>query len=300
MPKIYVVDPGSEGRRITDDGLIGNYFPGRGDGRRPAILLLGGSEGGIARGISRDAKAFAAEGYTVFNISYFRAPGQSEKLEMIPLETFDRALAWMARQPEVQPDRIAVMGASKGAEAALLIASRHPELRAVVAGMPSSVVWGGVNWATFISHQSSWSENGKPVPFLALAPFDWKTVASVYRNVLVASPELDRAAIPVERITAPILLICGEADTMWPSCTMARQIEARAAKYGHPKVSILAYPNAGHAVFGKPYLRSDEAYPRLQGTGGTSDSNNAAREDAAPRVDAFLKDTLGATAPPAT
>ena len=57
----------------------------------------------------------------------------------MPLELFDRALGWLKAQEEVDGARLAIVGGSKGAEAALIVASRHPELRAVVAGMPSSV-----------------------------------------------------------------------------------------------------------------------------------------------------------------
>ena len=218
VPPILVTQPGDEGRRVDDGTLLGNYYPGRGGGRRPALLVLGGSEGGIGSGITTMSKNLARQGITVLNVSYFRAPGQPNKLEEIPLETFDRAIQWMRMQPEVAPDRIGVLGGSKGAEAALLIATRHPELRVVVATMPSSVIWAGVNWKTFISHRPSWSLGGKPLDYLPLASFDRKTISSVYRSVLAASDAREQAAIPVERIAAPVLLVCGEDDAMWPSC----------------------------------------------------------------------------------
>ena len=41
-----IADPGPTGRRISDRGLLANYFPAPGEGRRPGILLLGGSEVG--------------------------------------------------------------------------------------------------------------------------------------------------------------------------------------------------------------------------------------------------------------
>lgn len=292
VPPIVVTQPGPEGRRVDDGTLLGNYYPGRGGGRRAALLVLGGSEGGIGGGITKISMSLARQGFTILNLSYFRAPGQPRKLEEIPLETFDRAIQWMRLQPEVAADRIGVLGGSKGAEAALLIATRHPELRAVVATMPSSVIWAGVNWKTFISHPSSWSLDGRPLDYLRLASFDRKTVSSVYREVLSPSKAQERAAIPVERIAAPVLLVCGEDDTMWPSCSMARQLEMRATRFGHPRVTVLAYPNAGHAVFGPPLSYRRLANSNLKGLGGTNVGNNHARADDWVRTIAFLKANL--------
>ncbi len=135
-PEIAMGDPLPTGRRVTDDGIVANYFPGTGTGKRPGILFLGGSEGGLSSGVTRMAKDLQSRGYSVLHVSYFGAPGQPPILSLIPLETFDRALAWLKAQPDVDPARIAVVGGSKGAEAALIVAARHPELRAVVAGMP--------------------------------------------------------------------------------------------------------------------------------------------------------------------
>jgi dienelactone hydrolase len=294
VPPVVVADPGRDGRRITDKGLIANYYPGKGAGPRPAILLLGGSEGGLGDAVTKQARALAAEGYGVLNLSYFRAPGQSEKLERVPLETFDRGLAWLKAQPDVDGGRIAVVGGSKGAEAALLIATRHKDLKAIVAAMPSSVAWAGFDWNTFGSTSSSWSEAGKDVPFLQLGPYDYSVgTSSVYLAGLKALPQRPDVVIPIERSTAPVLLICGEMDSLWPSCPMARQVVDRARAAGGPVVTLLAYPDAGHAVFGLPRADDDPAIEQLGGLGGSGAGNNAARKQAWPQMLAFLRAALG-------
>ena len=48
-----VLDPGPTGQRIEADGILANYFPVKGAGRGPAILLLGGSEGGIGKDVDQ-------------------------------------------------------------------------------------------------------------------------------------------------------------------------------------------------------------------------------------------------------
>jgi hypothetical protein len=168
-PPIQITAPGPTGQRIRGGGIFANYYPGQPDQQGPAVLLLGGSEGGISKSVTEDVRALQSEGLSVLALGYFGVPGQPKSLERVPLETFDRALAWLRVRPEVDPQRISVFGMSKGAEAALLVATRHPELRAVVAGSPSSVVWPGVNRHS-LDPASSWSADGRSLPVLPYGP----------------------------------------------------------------------------------------------------------------------------------
>lgn len=293
MPEIEVAEPGPTGVRVNSNGLFGNYYPAKGEGRHPAILLLGGSEGGLARGVQQMALSLQAEGFSVLYLGYFGVPGTPESLERIPLELFDRGIAWLAAQPGVDGDRIALLGGSKGAEAVLLAATRNERLRAVVAGMPTSVVWKGINWSRGgQSLHSSWTSGGAELATMPYAAWNMSDgIISVYRSV--ENPALradaERAAIPIERARAALMLVCGEAETMWPACPMSRLIEARAAKRGGPRVQVLAYRDAGHLLFGPPIPRTSKFFNSLDMFGGTVEGNAAARIDGWPRVIAFLK-----------
>ncbi|QHL90504.1 prolyl oligopeptidase family serine peptidase [Sphingomonas changnyeongensis] len=298
LPEIEVLAPGATGQRISRDGLFGNYFPAPGPGPHPAVLLLGGSEGGLGRATLQMALMLQKQGFAVFQLAYFGAPGQPEALERIPLELFDRGLDWLKAQPGVDPERLAVMGASKGAEAALLVASRRPDLSAVVAGMPTSVAWNGVNWArSGQSAHSSWTVGGREVATMPFAEWNQADgIISVYRAVEdPAQRQLaERAAIPVERARARLLLVCGEAETMWPACPMSRMVDARSRRQGGPPVTLLAYKDAGHFVFGPPVAPGEPFYRRLDAYGGTVAGNAAARADSWPKVIAFLKQPASA------
>ncbi|QHL89885.1 hypothetical protein GVO57_02415 [Sphingomonas changnyeongensis] len=195
VPPVQMAEPGDAGRRIEADGLIGNWFPPAGPAvatpaaRRPAILLLGGSEGALSASGVRMARALSALGYGVLQLSYFRAPGQSASLELVPLEMFDRALGWIGQQPGIDRRRLGVIGISKGGEAALLIASRNTRLRAVIAAVPSHVAWPGVVWdgAWGTPPKPSWSVGGQPVPVVPYGAFDGAGgIRSVYENGLKA------------------------------------------------------------------------------------------------------------------
>jgi uncharacterized protein len=290
VPAIVISDPGATGRRVNEHGVFANYFPVRGADRGPAVLLLGGSEGGIdGTGVAR---ALQAAGLTVLQPAYFGAPGKPKQLERIPLETFDRALAWLRAQAEVDPDRVAVLGQSKGAEAALLVGTRDARLRAVIASAGSSYAWPGIDWNSFHSN-ASWTAEGKDVAFLPYGAFHLSNylrgdIGRVYFDALPNGSHHQDAAIPVERIEGRVLLVCGEDDTLWPACPMSRMNRARAQRHGKT-IEVLAYKHAGHHVFGPPTKLDD---PSLSRFGGTPAGNNAARKDAWPKVIVFLRSTL--------
>ena len=260
-----MVAPGPNGKRIAAEGMLANYFPAGGKGPHPAILLLGGSEGGLAEGLRAQALLLQAAGFSTLHLAYHNAPGKSAKLVNIPLEEFYRALDWLKRQSGVDARRIAIVGYSKGAEAGLLVATRYPGIRATVLGMPSSVVWDGMSGENYLlgSFSSSWSEKGEPIAHLA------------YKGQL--------------------MLICGEAEKLWPSCPMTDQIVERARLKGAPQPIVLRYKDAGHGVAGAP--RSNRDQDKWPGKlGGTEEGNWAARADSWPKIVNFLRTELGVVA----
>jgi dienelactone hydrolase len=124
-------------RRIKVQGALhGELFvPSSGD-RHPAVLVLGGSEGGVPL---RNAAWLASHGFVALALAYFRYGDLPPDLEAIPLEYFSSALAWLLQRPEVSPGQVAVLGASRGGELALQLGSLFPQLKAVVAYVPSNV-----------------------------------------------------------------------------------------------------------------------------------------------------------------
>lgn len=295
-PPVIVADPAPTGKRIAENGLLANYYPGTGEGARPGVLLLGGSEGAIGGGVTRMAKDLQAHGYAVLNMSYYRGPGQNVRLERVPLEMFDHALEWLKAQPNVDRERLAVIGGSKGAEAALIIAARHPELRAAIAGMPSSVAWQGLDWnilrQIFTPPDGSWSVGGKAIPFVPYVKEFNGNLLDLYTKSLSHAGEHPDAIIPIEKSRAAVLLVCGRQDSLWPSCPMSEQVKARAAQMGGPAVTVLAYDTAGHGVFGLPVDKGDPNFGQLSGLGGTNEGNNDARADSWPKVLAALAEAM--------
>jgi len=276
---------------VQADGLVAQFVHPATPGRHPALIILGGSEGG-SESVRRLAEPFARQGYAVLALSYFRAPGLPQNLDQVPLEYFARGLHWLAARAEVDPARIGIYGISKGGEAALLVASRNPAIRAVAAGVPSHVAWQGVIPPAW-DDRSSWSEGGRPLPYLHYDfSHGFTSIGALYEGALPNLALHPDAAIPVERIHGPVLLISGRADTMWPSSAMSDLVVARlrARNFTWP-VTHLAYPDAGHAVSSPPALGHSPRGPDSF-LGGTDAGNAAGRAGPWAATLCFFRDAL--------
>ncbi|MFL5537740.1 MAG: acyl-CoA thioester hydrolase/BAAT C-terminal domain-containing protein, partial [Longimicrobiaceae bacterium] len=222
-----------------------------------------------------------------------------ESLERIPLEYFLAAVDSLQGDARVDRSRLAVLGTSKGAEAALLLAAHDPRIRAVVAYAPSAVAWSCICQDP---QSPSWTLGGQPVPFVpggadsTYRPPQGSPIHPVvnYRYRLRDADVVRRATIAVEQIHGPVLLVSGREDELWPSSWSADAIAGRLRAHGFAyRVVHLSYASAGHLI-GKAYLPAGSTRVgggRLE-TGGTPQANAAAQADAWPRVLQFLDSAL--------
>ncbi|MBA3246147.1 MAG: prolyl oligopeptidase family serine peptidase, partial [Actinobacteria bacterium] len=230
----------------------------------PAVLRLGGSEGGTPFGGS--AELLASRGFPTLALAYFREPGLPQELADVPLEYFESALRWLGRQPGVDPERIVVLGVSRGGEAALLVGSRFPKhVAGVVSYVGSSVVNRSPN-----GRHPAWTLGGKPLPTVASDEFG---------NTRPRNPA---AEIAVERIDGPVLLVSGVSDELWPSAAYAAAIVDRRKTSGLATTSLTGL-YAGHFVgVGLPNVA-------VRVLGGTRQADAALRARAWPSVLALLR-----------
>lgn len=271
--------------RVRLEGqLHGTLFVPPSGGPHPAVLVVGGSEGGapMAR-----AAWLASHGYAALALAYFRYEGLPDQLRDIPLEYFGTALGWLKSRPDVDPNRIAVMGTSRGGELALQLGSMYPLIHAVVAYVPANVRYPSCCGRPL---GPSWTLHGEPLAWAA--PFADRDPARILS-----------ASIAVEHTHGPILMIGGESDKVWPSAEMvhAAADRLRQEHFAYPVVTLV-YPDAGHRA-GMPAIIPawHNAMPHpVSGTsmelGGTPEGNAASTLDAIPKVLDFLAQSLN-TAP---
>jgi dienelactone hydrolase len=250
---------------VADGALRGIAFVPAGPGPFPAVLLFSGSGGGLTT-TQCTAALLASHGFAAFALAYFNYPDLPAELVDIPLEYFRTAIGWLTSHVPVTGGRVAVMGASRGGELALLLGSSYPsEIAAVVAMVPSGLVWAGLT-KDRSEGSVAWIRDGKPVQPLPTIPGEDSERESFYREdgavvhtpsfearIAQASPEeLAAAEIPVERADGPVLLLSAADDALWPSAALAEIAVRRGREHGaaHP-LRHVRYPDAGH-VFTRP------------------------------------------------
>ncbi len=259
---------GVRSAEVRDDGLFGVLYEPPGPGPHPGLLVLAGSSGGRPEA---QAAILASRGWAALALAYFNFESLPSALVECPLEYFGAAIAWMQRHPRIAGDRIGVVGESRGGELALLLGATFTSVRAVVAYVPSGLVWGAVSAAPLDPPRSAWSLAGKPVPFVVATPerddahrqrmramaVDGTPYAGTpdFREVIEEASNIDDATIRVERTNGPVLMISGEDDQMWPSNDLSKIAMTRLQDSGHAGRHAdqhLCYPGAGH-LFSWPY-----------------------------------------------
>ncbi|WP_296672124.1 alpha/beta fold hydrolase [Rhodoferax sp.] len=225
------IDPGGRKIRCPTKGgktLFGWFSKGTDALPGPAVLVMHGW-GANAAMMSACLAPLRAAGFLVLLLDA-RCHGLSDDETFTSLPRFAEdigaGLDWLRKQPVVDPLRLAVIGHSVGAGAALLSATRHPQLRAVVSisafAHPNEVM------RRFLS------SHGVVYPVIG-----WYVLRHVQR---VIGARFDDIA-PVNtivRVACPVLLVHGTQDEMVPFDD-ARRLYAAARAGG---VSLMAV--AGH------------------------------------------------------
>ncbi|MEJ3654756.1 acyl-CoA thioesterase/BAAT N-terminal domain-containing protein [Actinomycetes bacterium KLBMP 9759] len=283
--------PGARVVRVAESGMVGDLHLPAGTGPWPGVLLLGGSEGG--RPDPGYASLLAGRGFVVFGLAYFGVEGRPPVLSRIPVEYGLAGARWLAGRAEVRGPRVGIVGTSKGAEYALLLASAEPSrFAAVAANVPSDVVWPSLAFDPGSGPVSSWTRDGADVPFLswpatggggAPPPAGQPVrVGAAYATAMAAAPPEQRAAarIPVERIDAPVLLTSGGDDGIWPSGPQADRVLEALGAAGNRH---LHFPAAGHFLAGVPNVPTTRtayaAGPVLIESGGDPAATARARRE---------------------
>ncbi|MES2651355.1 MAG: acyl-CoA thioester hydrolase/BAAT C-terminal domain-containing protein [Bacteroidota bacterium] len=238
-------------QQLTSKGVNAQLFLSTGK-NQPLMVGLGGSEGGNAWASNYWKKTrdqFIAKGYAFLAIGYFAAPGAPDSLNKINLEDVHNAIVLASKNPLINPNKIAIIGGSRGADLALLIGSYFKDIKCVIGIVPSHVAFPGNT-----SHLSSsaWRFGGKELPFVpvneesvpALMKGDLRTT---FEMMLKDSAAEQRALIKVEKINGPVFLLSATKDEICPSQPMAEKmiarLKAKQFKHAYQHIAI----EGGHA-----------------------------------------------------
>ncbi len=270
---------------IHDGALVGELFSPDDMKDHPAVLVLGGSEGGVEEDIPA---LLASHGFTVFSVAYFGVEPLPKNLVEVPIETVGHALEFLLKQPCAAKGGAALLGTSRGAELALLAGTLFPkQVKAVAALVPTTVVFAGLEFGRGPVDKSPWTFENKPLPYITFAT--WEKYLASKDDALI-----EAATVPVERLAGPVLLLAGADDKLGLSGPMSdlawQRLQHAKRPYGDEKLS---YPAAGHLI-GIPYLptvntsQMETPYGVLD-FGGTWEANARAAADSWTKLLEFLK-----------
>ncbi len=299
--QLIVETPDISCEEIRNNGIVANFYRPKNEQHVPLIIMLGGSNGGMKQ-VDDPAKIVASHGYGVLALAYFAADSLPQQLERIPVEYFFNSIQWAKEKHFIDTNRIVILGISKGAEAALLVASMRRDIKGAIAFVPSNVRWQGIpNGPSFVS-KSSWTFNGKDLPFLKCSigfSFFWKFISKakqielreIFKPILTAEKsEIEPALIEVEKINGPILLIAGKDDKVWPSYEMCQMMKDRldSLQFEH-HIERLNYDHTGHFIFGPDLMPTIEYHSYQINVGGKDSENCAAQIDSWNKMLDFLQ-----------
>lgn len=271
----------------------------------PGVLCLGGSEGGHESQIPT-ALLLASHGYAALAASWVEPDSAGDvRIARVPLERFAAAARALAADARVDGSQLAATAISRGAEGLLAATAGGvaPPWRGLVLVSPSSVAWQAVGADGEVPDTGSWTLAGHEVPWRtlpcgALMPQlvrnAWRLGADerAHRPSLLRLRPAYRAglaaggpgALAAEDVAAPLLLVAGEEDAVWPAAEMAAAIADRRRRSDD---ELLVRPGAGHLL--RPgILPTDAAWTGGIALGGRRAAQAAADRDLTAAMLAFL------------
>lgn len=290
-------------QEVRQDGVCGVLYRPAGPGPHPAVVVLNGSGGGVNE---PRAALYASRGYLALALGFFRYPGRPDWINDTPLEYFCDAIAWLRRSEEPKDDFVAITGQSRGGELVMLLAATFPGIvSAVMAYVPASCVHSAQSAGDPAKGRlaATWTLGGRPLPHLwennrtgTYEPYDNGPEPRRHEYALLTAmadaAAVARARIPVENITAPVLLVHGTDDGWWPTdyhCELMEEALRAAGRH----VERLRYEKAGHIIV-FPYIPTTgiTAPHPVSGIfsthGGTPEANARADAESWPAVLDFL------------
>jgi hypothetical protein len=168
----------------------------------------------------------------VLIFAYFGVEGLPKNLINVPLEYFINGIEKVKNMLNLKNEEIIFIGNSKGAEATLLIVSKHFTSSNVVACVPSSFAWQGITKTArdMFVIRPSWTYQGKEVPYMKMK-FDYQVIRDLMNKkyLLAYAKAIEKnfkesALIDLKNYKGKILLLSAENDNYWPSKMMCEII----------------------------------------------------------------------------
>lgn len=209
--------------------------------KSPVVVFCHDGISGVSKSHRNSSVRLAEMGYVVFSPSYRGEDSSEGTVEIAKGEVHDvlRAVDLLEKRPEVDPNKIALMGASHGSLISALAASRDSRIKAIV------LAYGVMDIYRWWEHLETTNQVGK----------DEVTVRT-YGDGPSDHPQSFKIRNAVDRassIHCPVLILQGSKDTIVPP-EQATYMKQALEKFGKD-CQVEIYPDCLHGfLVYAPYL----------------------------------------------
>lgn len=270
--KFEIIGQADDVQMIECDSIAGRIFYKDQSKPQGLVIQVAGEEG--IEGVEVNAKLLASKGIASLALpicDYGHL--KSENVE-IPLETVLDAIDYVKTLPFVDPDRVGLMGGTRGAELVLKIASLRNDIKLVIASNPCDVINQSVV-KQLTNPRSSWTLDGKEVAYskinkMAALKLRLKRLLIHHSQSTMDVYNHDDAVIDTSLISAELLLVVGSHDQRWNSKKMAERIKSKTS------CQINVY-DAGQVLGGPGCLPTISMDLLAFSLGGTAEGNGVSQ-----------------------
>lgn len=249
------------------DGLL--YETGN---KEQIIIVFSGSDGGLSHA-GKMARYFYDHDIPALALGYFKTKHTKKILDRISIELIEEAVQYLLG---LGYQKIGIEGVSKGAELALAAAIHYPVFFTVIVKTPSWFYSEGLKRGQPTAH-SCWTYQHQEISFTPykirhfnMPKMLWQAKEFNILPVNTGKKINPQSVIPVEKITAPILMFSTKADTIWPSyescLKIIERLESRHFSYPYKHITyehmshmMLEYCNESVKYFFKSEKENPEA-----------------------------------------
>lgn len=211
------------------------------ESRRGVVITLGTAEGDC---LFAQAYQIAKKGYRVLAVYYFGKETLRPKLAHVPLEFFSHVIQFTEQFAASYP--LTIVGTSRGAELALLLANHFPAVSNLVLVAPTAYIYPGEEY------RPVWTLHGKDLPTIH---FTWRMklkerfgqsnlLREMFDYEFSINRQVPEARIDTSTFKGNLLLFAGKEDTFWTSAQMGTLLADNAIRA--KSVALHVFEDAGH------------------------------------------------------